>query len=183
MSDLSPTMTEAEYVAKLEEVGRVGRHLMFHLGDLILYGEARWGERAYQYADKAGYSPKTLQNAAYVAQAIPPARRREILSFGHHAAVAGLPESQQERLLTDAATALEAHQPITVNDLRELAHAETHTEATPIRSMWAVADALAQASLDYVRACQFHERTPGADPPDCRELLALVSEWRTRRGR
>lgn len=183
MMDLSATMTEAEYVAKLEEVGRVGRHLMFFLGDLLLYGETRWGEKAYQYADAAGYSPKTLSNAAYVAQAIPPTRRREALSFGHHAAVAGLLESQQERLLTDAARALEAHQPVTVNDLRELAHAETHTTAAPIRSMWAVADALAQASLDYVRGCQYHERTPGADAPDCRDVLALVSEWRTRRGK
>lgn len=182
MSDLPATMTEAEYVAKLEEVGRVGRHLMFHLGDLLLYGETRWGERAYQYADKAGYSAKTLQNAAYVAQAIPPTRRRDVLSFGHHAAVAALPEADQESILDGAASSMYGSQPLTVSDVRDLAHVARRTVAAPIRTMWAVADALAQASLDYVRGCQYAERTPGSDPPDCRDVLALVSEWRTRRG-
>lgn len=45
---------------------------------------------------------ETLRVYRWTAEAIPPVRRRTALSFGHHSAVAGLPEATQAALLDDA---------------------------------------------------------------------------------
>lgn len=45
---------------------------------------------------------ETLRVYRWTAEAIPPVRRRTALSFGHHQAVAGLPEATQAALLDDA---------------------------------------------------------------------------------
>ena len=41
-------------------------------------------------------------NASWVAGQIETSRRREVLSWGHHAEVAALPPAQQEKLLNEA---------------------------------------------------------------------------------
>lgn len=73
----------------------------FWLGDWWAYGDRRYGESAAQAAP-TGRSVQTLQNAAWVCGKIEPSRRREGLSFGHHAEVAGLEPERQDALLADA---------------------------------------------------------------------------------
>lgn len=51
-----------------------------------------------------GYDVQTLMNMAYVASAYPPARRHEVLSWTHHAEVAGLDAVEREKLLARAET-------------------------------------------------------------------------------
>ena len=69
------------------------------MGEWWLYGETQFGEEAAQ-ALPLDYQLKTIQNAAWVASAIPSSRRRVELSFSHHAEVAGLPPDEQDRLLS-----------------------------------------------------------------------------------
>ena len=179
---LSPDLSESEYCAKLAETGRVGRHLMFYLGDLLLYGEQRWGERVYQFAEHAGYSPKTMLNAMWVSRMIAPSRRRDALSFGHHDAVAALPEAQQTQLLNEAEEALQC-QPMSVKTFRALVkqHAP-NPSPSPSPSLWMIGDSLAQAALDAAHGWEQAQRTPGLDPPDLTELVKAADAWRTRRG-
>ena len=178
---LSPTMTPSEYMAALHEVGRRGRTLLFELGDLLLYGEARWGEEAAQYADAAGYAPHTLANAMWVASAIPPERRQAGLSWNHHAAIAGLQPDQQDAALSYATAAKDAGQPLTVGALRDFARSLNGKALQPHRSIFVVMDAIVEAGRAYVRGVQHAERTPGSDLPDPRDFLAVLEEWRLRR--
>ena len=67
----------------------------FWVGDLAEFGEARYGEKYAQAMASTGYALQTVKNAAYVARAIAPERRRDDVSFSHHAEVAPLPPEEQ----------------------------------------------------------------------------------------
>ena len=84
-------------------LGRIGRSVMWWLGDWLRYGERTYGEKYAQAINLTGYDYGTLANAVYVAGRVELSRRRESLSFGHHQAVAALSPAQQERWLDAAA--------------------------------------------------------------------------------
>jgi len=83
------------------------------LGDWIRYGTTRWGEKYKQAAKVTGYDVQTLRNIAYVAGQIPASRRRDNLTWSHHAEVCALEPEEQDRWLD-----LAAEQRMSVADLR-----------------------------------------------------------------
>jgi hypothetical protein len=91
-----------------------GRHVGWWIGDWLRYGNATYGERYARAAKITGYDAQTLMNMVYVASQVEASRRRESLSWSHHAEVAALPEAEQEWWLADA----EARR-LSVRDLRE----------------------------------------------------------------
>jgi hypothetical protein len=72
------------------------------LGDWIVYGEQAYGRRYKAALDATHLDYQTLRNYAWVARRFEPSRRREALSFQHHAEVAGLPEADQDLWLERA---------------------------------------------------------------------------------
>jgi N6-adenosine-specific RNA methylase IME4 len=89
----------------------VGRKLMliesgiqWAIGDWLAYGEFNFGEKYAQAIDTTDRDPQTLMNYQWVANKFPISRRRENLTFSHHAEVAALTFEQQEALLTLAAS-------------------------------------------------------------------------------
>jgi hypothetical protein len=85
----------------LAEFGRVNN---WWLGDWIRYGTARWGEKYVEAAKLTGLDSKTLRNIAYVASRFDLSRRRDNLTWTHHAEVAALRPEQQEEWLDRALT-------------------------------------------------------------------------------
>jgi N6-adenosine-specific RNA methylase IME4 len=90
-----------------EDWERVGEYLqaterstMWWLGDWWAFGEHKYGELATQATDE--YSYQTLRNAGWVARQIEMSRRRDKLSFSHHAEVAALERKDQDSLLDKA---------------------------------------------------------------------------------
>ncbi len=71
----------------------------FAVGDWVNYGEAAYGEKYTQALDMEMYKFGTLRNMAWVAKAIPLARRRLRLSFKHHIMIAALSVHDQDRFL------------------------------------------------------------------------------------
>lgn len=71
-------------------------------GDWINFGESRYGETYSQAVQETGRSEQTLMNIAWVARQFPPERRRESLSWSHHAEVAALDAEDADRLLDRA---------------------------------------------------------------------------------
>jgi hypothetical protein len=72
------------------------------IGDWLVYGQRSYGDRYAAAAAATGFRYQTLRNYAWVASRFPLSRRRDRLSFGHHAEVAALGEDEQESWLRRA---------------------------------------------------------------------------------
>jgi hypothetical protein len=75
------------------------------LGDWLAYGQDRYEKRYRRAIESAGLDYQTLRNYAWVARKFELPRRRESLSFQHHAEVASLGSVDQD-LWLDRAEAL-----------------------------------------------------------------------------
>ena len=106
------------YIRKLQELVNSWH---FWAGDLILYGDRRWGNDCYQaILDTTGRSAERIRGAMWVCQKVKPELRREGLSFSHHSEVAADKLDDSDRvLLLDKAE--EMH--LSVVDLRRLVKA------------------------------------------------------------
>jgi hypothetical protein len=87
----------------------IGKHLSgirswsaWCLGDWLVYGETAFNGRYRDAIDLTSLDYQTLRNYAWVARRFSLSRRRDKLSFGHHAEVAALPEREQEYWLRKA---------------------------------------------------------------------------------
>jgi hypothetical protein len=72
------------------------------LGDWLVYGQAAYAGRYREAVERTGLDYQTLRNYAWVAGRFELCRRREALSFGHHAEVAALPGPEQDFWLRKA---------------------------------------------------------------------------------
>ncbi|MER5217521.1 LmbU family transcriptional regulator [Streptomyces sp. NPDC002838] len=66
------------------------------LGDWLVYGEASFNGRYRDAIELTSLDYQTLRNHAWVARCYPMSRRREKLSFTHHAEVASLSDPEQD---------------------------------------------------------------------------------------
>jgi len=66
------------------------------LGDWLVYGEAAFAGRYREAIEQSSLDYQTLRNYAWVVRRFCLSRRRDSLSFGHHAEVAALPEVEQD---------------------------------------------------------------------------------------
>ncbi|MGH3846716.1 MAG: LmbU family transcriptional regulator [Pseudonocardiaceae bacterium] len=89
------------------------------LGDWVIYGERAYGDRYKQVLADTSLRSQTLRNYAWVAKKFPMSRRRDNVSFAHHAEVAALPEDQQDMWLERAEGSK-----LSVSQLRQRVHAE-----------------------------------------------------------
>jgi hypothetical protein len=103
----------ATWVQVGQRLGAMTRCSQWWLGDWIRYGTTRWGEKYKQAARITGYDVHSLRNIAYVAGQIETSRRRDILTWSHHAEVCALEPEEQEKWLD-----LAASEKMSVADLR-----------------------------------------------------------------
>jgi len=89
---------------------RLGRHLgvtaksaNWWLGDWVRFGLRHYDLRYDRASELTGYDTQTLMNFAYVAKRYHPSRRREDLSWSHHAELVALNDTEQEVWLQMAA--------------------------------------------------------------------------------
>lgn len=106
-------MSFVHYQRLGEILDTIDGSIQFWIGDWIRYGEREYGEKYAQAIEATGYKEKTLRNLVFVAENVPMSRRRDNLSFAHHAEVASLSASQQVRWLTKA-----ERENLTVRELR-----------------------------------------------------------------
>lgn len=69
------------------------------LGDWLVYGQYKYGERYRTVAAAVNLDFQTLRNYAWVARRYEMESRRERLSFQHHAEVAAVPPEEREHWL------------------------------------------------------------------------------------
>jgi hypothetical protein len=95
-------------------LGLAGRSAAWWIGDWVHYGTARFGQKYAAAARVTGYDRQTLMNMVYVANRFESSRRRENLSWSHHAELAALEVPSQELWLERAII-----ERLSVRDLRE----------------------------------------------------------------
>ncbi len=78
------------------------RSIPWALGDWWNAAKAKFREEAVQLLDEHDVKLKSVQNKGAVCVKFPTSRRRDVLHFSHHEAVAGLEPPQQERFLDSA---------------------------------------------------------------------------------
>lgn len=78
------------------KIARIADSSAWCLGDWLLYGQDRYTDRYRQTIAAVGLDYQTLRNYAWVARRFELARRREQLSFQHHAEVAALTQQEQD---------------------------------------------------------------------------------------
>jgi len=100
---LPPDTSYEQWESIGKQLQKAGESVMWWLGDWWAFGDHRYGERAAQAIEEGfPWAYQTCRNAAWVCRNIETSRRRDTLSFNHHAEVAGLPKQTQERLLSEA---------------------------------------------------------------------------------
>jgi hypothetical protein len=91
-----------DWVRAGHSIARIATASAWWMGDWIVYGERAYGERYRTALEVTPFDYKTLRNYAWVARRFDVSRRRDTLSFQHHAEVAALSEPAQELWLTRA---------------------------------------------------------------------------------
>lgn len=110
-----------QWVRAGQYLGTVERVSQWWIGDWLLYGAEKWGEKYAEAAKITGYDTGSLRNMASMASHFPLSRRRDNLTWCHHAAVASLDEAEQDHWLARA-----GEEKLSVADLRlELKHARS----------------------------------------------------------
>jgi hypothetical protein len=98
-------LTFNEWISAGRQISRVATASAWWVGDWILYGERAYGSRYRTAIELTSFEYKTLRNYAWVARRFEVSRRRDALSFQHHAEVAALQEAEQDLWLNRAETA------------------------------------------------------------------------------
>jgi hypothetical protein len=77
-------------------IARVANTSAWAVGDWLVFGERAYGERYRTALAATDLDYQTLRNYAWIARRFPVSRRRDTVSFQHHAEVASLPEPEQD---------------------------------------------------------------------------------------
>lgn len=121
-----------EWLRQGSRLGLAGRNASWWVGDWLRYGTHRYGKKYTAATQVTGYDRQTLMNMVYVATRFDISRRRENLSWSHHAELAPLEPDRQDFWLDRAAA-----ERLSIRDLREelssLKEPSARERATPAK--------------------------------------------------
>lgn len=173
------------------------RAVQWWIGDALRFGEGRYGEMYSQALEETDYSYQSLRNASYVAGAVELSRRRDNLSFSHHAEIASLSPEKQDYWLDKAEPEEGSKKPsMSRNELREHVRDKKRqsqgdnappltTRDLSFREMEEKADAMLQVEEDQkeladngleLRAVPIREESDEPEPVQKKEPDAL-EKW------
>jgi hypothetical protein len=142
---------EFDPVLPFEVWTALGRQLAKHetascwwLGDWLAYGEYKYGRRYKRGVAITGLDYQTLRNYAAVARRFVLSRRRDGLSFQHHAELCALADEEQDRWLDRAGA-----QGWSRNELRRRLRKQLSRSAGPT--------VLVRLAVDTDRRCRWQE--------------------------
>jgi thiol-disulfide isomerase/thioredoxin len=100
--ELPPGLPFERWLAIGKRIGELADPSTWWLADWAAYGERSYGERYRQASIVTGSGYQTLRNYAWVARRFDVARRRDDVSFAHHAEVAALDDRERDEWLARA---------------------------------------------------------------------------------
>jgi hypothetical protein len=93
--------TIEEWLEGMRHLQDAQKAIRWNLGDMLIFGEHKWGEMYAQALECTEYSYHTLTQYVRVCRAFPIERRRPDVNWTHYQKLAALPEPQQESLLDE----------------------------------------------------------------------------------
>ncbi len=99
--ELYKDTTFVQWQGVMGSLASMERALQFWIGDALNFGERKYGDISAQAVSEQ--QAKTWTNYAWVARSVESSRRRDVLSYSHHAAVASLDADKQGDVLSTAA--------------------------------------------------------------------------------
>jgi hypothetical protein len=132
--ELPEDMTEVDWVGVGNTLGILESNVSWWIGDWWAYGETKYGQRKAIVEAEGWQGPafQTCMNAAGVAKRFTTSRRREVLSFTHHAAVAAMHPDDADSLLDWAQEAIaENGRPRSVRQMQEERWTRYHNTRLP----------------------------------------------------
>lgn len=165
---LADDLTEAAWEAVGAQLGAIGRGIQWWLGDWVNFGQAKYSEKYTRAADLTGLDVQTLMNIAWVCSRIEASRRREILSFTHHAEVAALESVDQDRWLDRA-----ERERMSTRALRAAIQAE-RLESHPVRELPAAVDEVSQKVAESI--AEYRRQTGLSQRALAEELFGTPSQ-------
>ncbi|PRY36961.1 LmbU family transcriptional regulator [Umezawaea tangerina] len=99
---LPATLTYEGWARAGLQIARIADSSAWCLGDWLICGQKEYRDRYRVAIAEAGLDYQTLRNYAWIARRFELSRRRDQLSFQHHAEVAALPDDEQDRWLDEA---------------------------------------------------------------------------------
>jgi hypothetical protein len=97
-----PLTPFAEWTAVGARLGRHAEATCWWLGDWLSFGQMKYGTRYKAGVARTGLGYQTLRNYAVIARRFDVSRRRDNLTFQHHAEVCALSDDEQDRWLDRA---------------------------------------------------------------------------------
>jgi hypothetical protein len=111
--DVLPSRTGVSFDALLSfeawrtvgaRIGAYSSASAWWLADWLVFGQMKYGRRYREAISVTGLDYQTLRNYAVVARRFEVSRRRDTLTFQHHAELCALPDAEQDRWLDLAST-------------------------------------------------------------------------------
>lgn len=126
-----------EWLRRVGELRDAQDALLWCLGDMLNYGEARYGEKYAQVAEETGYDPDYLRNVAYVARQFDLSLRSDKLRWSHHRALAAqwIKPEDRARIIAEA-----EQKRLTVDEIRARVRMLPYAPVLPARTRHAVAE-------------------------------------------
>ncbi|WP_179957093.1 LmbU family transcriptional regulator [Amycolatopsis anabasis] len=100
---LPPSMPMDEWSKIGHQIFSISDSSAWWLGDWLVYGQSQYPDRYKRAIEETSLDYQTLRNYAWVARRFAIQRRRDTLSFQHHAELASLPDAEQDKWLDRAA--------------------------------------------------------------------------------
>ena len=91
-----------EWIDLMRMLVKLETAFQFAIGDALVFGEARYGEKYSQVMEVTQLSYQALANMVWVAKKVPIANRHADLSWTHHRVVASVDGADQQGLLSMA---------------------------------------------------------------------------------
>lgn len=92
-------ITFDEWLGLMATLVRMETAFQFAIGDALIYGESRFGEKYSQAMDVTGLSYQTLANLTWVSKNVPLSNRVDGVSWTHHRVVASVDTEDQRSFL------------------------------------------------------------------------------------
>jgi hypothetical protein len=173
-------LPEAEWRRFGVALSKLERGLGWLVGDWWIYGNQHYGRRKAmtEAEDWEGPSFQSCCNAASVCRRFEGYRRRELLSFSHHAAVASLPMRRVDELLD---WCMETTPPRSVRELREKlgehrVEYTSHTVEVAPRKVVYISTSDASSAPKFPRVPEAPRAAdPPASPPATREIAHVMT--------